>query len=112
MRTYSPRRQSKRWLDADCPQGVLAILDAGKLQFDRWTVIYRKPIVCGSYSDTWLGFRGMSDNPFHPQGVGLYGEMQAYQAAALRYRQRSAKWSTLPDAVKKCVRQDLEESAQ
>lgn len=108
-RTYTPRRQSKRWLDGDCPNGVLAILDAGKTQFDRWTVIYREPICGTTYADMWFGYRGMSDNPTHPQGVGMYGELEAHQAAALRYRQRSAKWSALPDAVKRCVRRDLAE---
>ena len=108
MRNYKPRRQSKRWLDGDCPAGVLAILDAGPRQFDRYTVVYAEP-VCGTcYADTVLWYRGMSANPSHPQGVGCSGELQAHQVAALRYREKPARWSTLPDAVKACVRRDCQ----
>lgn len=106
--TYKPRRQSKRWLDADCPKGVLAIYDHPKFA-DRYTVFYAEPLV--THGETWIQYRAMSENPFHPQGVGLYCEMKAYQAAAYRYtaRHKACKWSSLPEAVKRCVRQDLTE---
>ncbi|PZR89763.1 MAG: hypothetical protein DI537_20380 [Stutzerimonas stutzeri] len=108
-RTYTPRRQSKRWLDTDCPAGVLAIYDNRGESADRYTVIYREPISGTTFSDMYLWYRGMSENPFHPQGVGMSGEFKAYECAAYRYRERNraGKWSTLPDAVKKCVLQDL-----
>jgi len=106
-RTYTPRRQSKRWLDADCPAGVLAIYDNRGQSADRYTVIYREPVTGSTYADMWIGYRAMSENPFHPQGVGMYGEFRAHECAGFRYRARPAKWSDLPDAVKRCVRQDL-----
>jgi hypothetical protein len=103
-----PRRQSKRWLDADCPKGVLAIYDHPKFA-DSYTVFYAEPLV--AQGDTWISYRSMSENPFSPQGVGLYCEMKAYQVAAYRYssRHKAAKWSSLPDKVKRCVLQDLKE---
>ena len=109
--TYHPRRQSKRWLDADCPTGVLAILDNKGQSADRYTVIYAKPTTGTTYADMYLGYRGMSSNPFHPQGVGMYGEMRAHEVAAYRYRCKHhyATWSSLPDDVKRCVLQDLAE---
>jgi len=79
-RKYTPRRQSARWLDSDCPKGVLAILDAGKTTNGRWTVIYAEPVVSGDYHETILGYRGMCSTPFAPCGVGLYGEMPAHDA--------------------------------
>lgn len=108
MAGYTPRRQSKRWLDGDCPKGVLAIYDHPKFA-DRYTVFYAKPVTGTTYADMWLGYRGMSVSPSSAQGVGLYGEMRAHGAAAYRYasRHRAAKWSTLPEAVKACVRNDL-----
>jgi hypothetical protein len=111
-RTYRPRRQSKRWLDGDCPDGVLAIYD-NKQYGDRYTVIYREPVVGTTYADMVLGYRGMSENPFHPQGVGLYGELQAHEAAGFRYRNRNhaCKWTDLPEKVRQCVMQDLAEEA-
>ena len=100
------RRQSKRWLDSDCPKGVLAIYDHPQFA-DRYTVFYAEPI--RTQGETWIQYRAMSDNPFHPQGVGLYGEMKAHQLTAYRYssRHKACKWSALPEKVKQCVEQDL-----
>lgn len=109
MASYKPRRQSKRWLNADCPNGVLCILDNRGKTADRYTVVYADPVCGDTFGDMWFGYRGMSENPFHPQGVGMYGEMRAHDLAAYRYRNahRYATWSSLPDDVKRCVRQDL-----
>lgn len=107
-RTYKPRRASARWLDADCPAGVLAIFDHPRCG-DRYTVIYADPVCGSTYSDTVLTYVAASASPFHPQGIGQHGEMSAPEVAAYRYAQkhRYAKWSALPDDVKKLVRQDL-----
>lgn len=109
---YKPRRQSSRWLDGDCPKGVLAIfLNKGKTA-DRYTVFYSDPIAGSTYLDMYVGYRAMSENPFHPQGVGMFGELRAYQVAAYRYRNKhhAAKWSSLPEKVKQCVLRDLAET--
>jgi hypothetical protein len=110
MSSYTPRRQSKRWLDEDCPQGVLAIYDNGGKTFDRYTVFYREPITGDAYHNMWLGYRGMSEHPFDPQGFGIYSEMQAHEVAQYRYRAShdACKWSDLPDDVKRAVRMDCE----
>ena len=111
MKTYTPRRCSTRWLDADCPDGVLCIFDHPDCG-DRYTVFYRAPESGSTYADMWLGYRAMSANPFHPQGIGLYGGMEAHQVASYRYAQkhRYTKWSSLPEDVQRCVRQDLSET--
>jgi len=107
---YTPRTQSKKFLDGDCPSGVLAIYDNGGTSFDRYTVFY-KPSEPVDYGYGWISYRGMSESPASAQGFGIYGEMKAYEAAAYRNRvyRESAKWSSLPDAVKDCVRRDCEE---
>lgn len=112
MRKYTPRRASKRWLDSDCPAGVLDIFDS-KGPGERYTVFYAAPVTGTTFAGMWLGYRGMDTNPFHPQGIGIYGEMKAHEAASYRYRQkhRRATWSSLPDAVKRCVIQDLSEES-
>lgn len=105
--TYKPRTQSKKFLDGDCPSGVLAIYDNGGKTFDRYTVFY-KPEDATSFADTWIGHRDMSAHPSSPGGYGIYGEMEAYNVAAYRngnYRE-SATWSSLPDDVKEAVRYD------
>lgn len=102
--TYRPRRCSKRWLDGDCPAEVLAICDSGPQDFDRYTVFYTDTyLVCGA---TWVSYRGMSEHPSHPQGFGIYGDMEAHRVAAYRYRTRYVKWSELPPDVQACVRRD------
>lgn len=110
--SYKPRPLSALWLDDDCPAGVLAIYD-NPAYADRYTVFYSDLQEYPERGQTglggWLGYRGMSENPFHPQGVGMYGEMRAYQASEYRRANghRKCKWSDLPEKVKECVRRDL-----
>lgn len=107
--SYRPRTQSKKFLDTDCPSGVLAIYDNGGQTQDRYTVFY-KGVEVDHRNRPWIGFRGMSESPTSPHGFGIYEEMEAYQVAQFRsssYRQ-SAKWSDLPEEVKACVRRDCE----
>ena len=105
-RTYTPRRASKRWLDGDCPKGVLAIFDHPKFA-DRFTVFYAETATYEG--QVWVDYRAMSEAPTHPQGVGLYCQMRAHEVADYRYRNshRAAKWSSLPEAVQALVRRDL-----
>jgi len=109
MSTYKPRRCSKRWLDGDCPDGVLCIMDDPRYT-DRYTVFYKE--VHEYDGRRYLFGRAMSEHPTHPQGVGLSIEMQAHGVAAYRYanKHRYCKWTDLPKAVQDCVRRDLEES--
>jgi hypothetical protein len=102
-----PRTQSKKFLDGDCPSGVLAIYDNGGKTWDRYTVFY-KPVDVLKDRGEYIGYRGMSEDPYSPQGFGIYGEMKAWEVAAYRERvyRDSAKWSDLPEQVKKSVRQD------
>lgn len=108
--TYRPRTQSKKFLDGDCPDGVLAIYDNGGETWDRYTVFY-KPQAGADYAYGWIGYRGMSEDPYSPGGFGIYSEMRAHEVAAYRNRsyRHSAKWSDLPEQVKKSVRQDCED---
>lgn len=109
---YRPRRASSRWLDGDCPKGVLAIFDNGGMDkrngsADRYTVFYAAPIP--GPDGWWIGYRGMSEHPTRPYGFGCYGEMRAHEVAAYRYRanRESCRWSDLPAEVQDVVRRDL-----
>ena len=107
---YRPRRASKKWLDGDCPSGVLAIFDNRGKTIDRYTVVYAEPI---TYDDNsmWIGLRDMSADPFHPQGIGIYGEYPANVIANWRYRNKhhAARWTALPEPVQCAVLLDLVE---
>lgn len=106
IRSYKPRRQSARWLDGDCPKGVLAIYDDPR-SADRFTIFYvpDNPRGLGD----WIDYRAASVDPFAPHGIGIYGQMRAYEVAQYRYavRHRAAKWSSLPDDVQRLVHRDL-----
>lgn len=112
--SYSPRRQSKRWLDGNCPAEVLCIMDNKGKTFDRYTVFYvpskaereERP-----HRGMFIGYRAMSENPSSPNGFGIYEEMEAYKVAEYRYRAKHeyATWSSLPKAVKETVLRDCKE---
>jgi hypothetical protein len=104
---YKPRTQSKKFLDGDCPSGVLAIYDSGAKTFDRYTVFY-KPTEPVDYAYGYIGYRGMSEHPYAPNGFGIYGEMKAHEVASYRNRvyRDSCKWSDLPEDVQRSVRAD------
>lgn len=109
-RPYTPRRAGKRWLDGDCPRGVLAIFDHPN-SFDRYTVFYVD--VFNDGRDTWIGYRGMSEHPSSPSGFGISGQMKAHEVAAFRYRSshNATRWTDLPDEVKAVVLRDVSELA-
>jgi hypothetical protein len=102
-RNYTPRRCSKRWLDGDCPAGVLAILDHPS-ELDRYTIIYAD--VMNDGNNDWLAYLGTSAD----LAFSGHGQLKAHQVAEYRYRNkhRYARWSDLPEAVKNVVRRDLE----
>lgn len=110
MRKYSPRRQSARWLNGDCPRGVLAIYDNGGMSkrngsVDRYTVFYAETDT-DHRGDVWVSCLCTSEDP---GSFGGHDTMRAHQVAAYRYRVRgqAARWTDLPDAVKRTVRADL-----
>lgn len=112
--SYTPRRQSNRWLDGDCPKEVLAVMDNGGKTFDRYTVFYVPTKAMREeypHRGMWIGFRGMSERPSSPNGFGIYEEMEAYKVAEYRYRAKRdyATWSSLPKEVQDVVRRDCKE---
>jgi len=103
---YTPRRAGKRWLEG-APAYVLDCFDNKGKTADRYTVIFGKEFMVVDDGIAWLSLLDMSENPFHPQGVGMSGEYKAHEIAAFRYRAKHhrTKWSALPELVQKCVKQ-------
>ena len=100
MREYRPRRCSKRWLDGDCPEGVLCIFYHPK-ETDPYDIFFAEP---HGHAEPWLDYL-CSD----ADGMHYHGEMQAHKLAEYRYRMKHyyARWSDLPEVVKNLVRKDL-----
>jgi len=109
---YTPRRASKtRWLDG-APAHVLDCFKNDKCgTFDViYTGVTLIPQDGRTFANTYVFGREMSENPSHPQGVGLSFELKAREAAAYRYRngRRRIKWQDLPPNVKQCAIRDGE----
>jgi len=114
-RLYTPRRASKRWLDG-APAYVLDVLDNKGKTADRYTVLFTFPLAFaldrhgnglpegqrGEFRNTWIPCLGMSAYPTHPQGVSQWSELEAYQAAAYRYRckHNRIRWADLPEDIR------------
>ncbi len=104
---YQPKRSSARWLEG-APKPVLACYDNGGRTADRYTVLYGAPLWDESYGRN-VPVRYMSENPFAPQGVGMFADMPAWNRAALG---RKVRYADLPAQVRRCVALDCEETEQ
>jgi hypothetical protein len=62
-----------------------------------------------TFANTYVTGREMSENPYHPQGVGVFFELSASDAAAYRYRngKNRVTWKSLPEKVKQCIQDEI-----
>lgn len=102
MRKYTARRAGKRWREG-APDYVLDCFDS-KGPGERYTVMF-KGEGGPEFKDTWIPFLGMSGAPTHPQGVSMWGELEAYKAAQYRYRvkHQRVRWLDLPEHIRSHV---------
>ncbi len=103
MSTYTPRRAGKRWREG-APDYILDCFD-DKTEGDRYTVMFTGKLLIRYARDVYVQYLGMSGAPEHPQGVSMWGEMKAHEAAAYRYRNghRRVRWLDLPEHIRKHV---------
>lgn len=96
--TYKPRRCSTRWLDGDCPKGVLAILDHPD-SIDRYTIIFAD--VSEYAGEKWMGYLATNES----LSFSGFEQMRAHEVAAYRYRNkhRYIRWTDLPEPVRQEV---------
>jgi hypothetical protein len=104
---YQPKRSTARWL-VDAPAPVLAVYDNGGKSADRYTVLYGAPL-WDRKDGRMVPARFMSDNPYHPQGVGMFGEAPAHSRA---FMGRKIRFDQLPARCQQCVIQDCMEETQ
>ena len=101
MSAYKPRRSRARWLEG-APKALLAVYDNGGETADRYTAIYGAPLWTPEhYRIGRLPCRGMSANPFHPQGVGMFGECERGPHLG-----RKVRFADLPEPVRRCIEYD------
>ena len=113
MRKYTPRRAGKRWLDG-APEYVLDVFDDNGDYTDRYTVLFGGSLLVsdGTFANTYVQGLGMSDAPAHPQGVSMWIELGAYQAASYRYSNghHRIKWCELPEHIQRHIVARAEET--
>jgi hypothetical protein len=70
---------------------------------DRYTVWFtgRPPL----RNDEWVQYRAMSEHPFNPQGIGLWGEIERYKLRSYPGGKRIS-FADLPDDCRKLVLRD------
>jgi hypothetical protein len=92
MRTYHPKRASKRWLEG-APDYVLSCHDTPKYH-DRYTVFFGGKLWDENMGRTVM-FLGLSEG-----GASYWGELESYN------RQNAGKkvrWLDLPERVREAV---------
>lgn len=104
---YQPKRSTARWLEG-APRALLAVYDNGGKTCDRYTALYGAPLWHESYGRR-LPARFMSENPFHPQGVGILSERPAHERACLG---KKVRFKDLPEKVRQCIEQDCQEESE
>ena len=83
---------------------IKAIYDNGGKTADRYTVYYNEVYSQFSGVTLWEG-RGMSENPFHPCGVGnCIGGMIG------KHNGKKIKFTDLPEPCRKLIKNDLKKT--
>ncbi len=80
---------------------TVRLFDNNGETFDRYTAIYRDD----ETGETW--YRGMSENPFHPQGFGQCGEGDV---SGVIERDDEITVASAPAPVQRCIALDVAES--
>jgi hypothetical protein len=104
MNAYSPRRQSKRWLDGGCPREILAIYYDKREPSEPYTIFYAALQCPEDGRRSSLVYIGLDES-----GRYSHGELPTWEVAQYRYHNahRARKWTDLPEAVRKAVRRDI-----
>jgi hypothetical protein len=96
MCSYKPRRATKRWQEA-APEFVLDCFDNKGKTADRYTVLFGgsllEPLLL---KERKVHFLAMSDAPTHPQGVSMWGEIDAFR----RLPHERVRWLDLPEHIR------------
>jgi hypothetical protein len=59
-------------------------------------------ITDGTRTGTYIPYLTMSGAPSHPQGISMWGELRAWEAADYRYRSKRfrIRWLDLPEHIR------------
>lgn len=101
FKTQKQRDRFERLMPNGMPR-YIRCYDNGGETADRYTVVFT-----GHYKQTPLDqflHIGMSENPFHPMGVGCHGASDTQiDRPAYSHLGRKIKFNDLPEDCKKCI---------
>lgn len=105
----APRTATRaRWLQ-DAPKGLAAVYDSGPNRgADRYTALYSGPVYCGRYGELVTAARFMSESPYAPHGIGIYGDAP-FDYAARRRMGKKIRFLDLPPDCQNLVCRDCAE---
>lgn len=97
--TYRPRRARARWLES-APEFVLDCFDNKGKTADRYTILFGGSLLEPQLlKDRKVQYLGLSAYPSHPQGISMWGEIEA----SFRPAHQRIRWLDLPENVRKHI---------
>ncbi|MDO8418329.1 MAG: hypothetical protein Q7S87_19340 [Agitococcus sp.] len=99
MKTYKPRRATKRWTEG-APEYILDCFDNKGKTNDRYTILFGGTLLEPSLlANRSVHFLGLSAVPSHPQGFSQWGEI----SASFRPAHWRVRWLDLPEDIRKHI---------
>jgi hypothetical protein len=87
--------------------------DNGGITADRYTVVFLTPFWIDDEHQPWYASAGMSDDPYHPQGVGYHNEFpRLIDEPKSEHLGKPIAFDQLPARCRLMVERDLENIAE
>lgn len=96
---FTPRRATKGWLEG-APEFILDCFDNGGKTADRYTILLGGTLLEPRLrSDRKVYFLGLSDDPSHPLGISMWGEV----SSSWRPFKQRVRWLDLPEHIRRHI---------
>lgn len=91
--------------NADGVKVKVRVYDFGDEVADRYTIVYVNKNIKDGYGVVYYPVFACSENPFHPQGIGIYvGDYYPYRRHSYDFGKRVKDLASLPEEVIKYIK--------
>jgi hypothetical protein len=104
--TQKMKRERDAGVDIGRKPPKIRIYDNGGLTADRFTIVDTRPSVARGVR--YYPYYGASEDPYHPQGVGMYGETE-HRPYVKQAGETEPRWQNLPPNARKLALQMVKE---
>lgn len=113
QRKVAANRRGRRKIRANPER--FRIYDMGDVPGDRYTIVDAKPTMSMTDGRQYYSYFGMNAHPFHPQGIGMYGdfsssEWRSHVISRFRGLGKRIKMTDLPPEARKAAEQFIRQS--